>query len=72
MIAIGKGEAVIHVLPTALRFWEKLGLSPRGGKKNITIFTLYDKEGDGNQRELQIDSWLANIATAYAVCLLPW
>ncbi|KAK2462265.1 hypothetical protein APHAL10511_005571 [Amanita phalloides] len=66
MIAIGKSNAVIYVLPTALRFWEKLGLGPRGGKKNLTVFVLYDKDGDGNQRRLQIDSWLENMATVYA------
>ena len=70
MIAIGKGDAVIYVLPTALRFWEKLGLGPRWGKKNLTVFTLYDKEGDCNQRELQVDSWLADMSTVYNVISL--
>ncbi|KIL67428.1 hypothetical protein M378DRAFT_185773 [Amanita muscaria Koide BX008] len=70
-IAIGKGENVIHALPTALRFWEKLGLCPRGGKKEVSVFVLYDKEGDGNQRELQIDSWLESIKASYTVRRTP-
>jgi hypothetical protein len=28
---------------------------------------LYDKEGDGNQRELQIDLWLESIKASYTV-----
>ncbi|KAF8966396.1 mediator complex subunit 13 C-terminal-domain-containing protein [Flammula alnicola] len=40
MISIGKGDAVIQVLPTALRFWEKLGLDPKGGRKDISAFVL--------------------------------
>ncbi|KAF5371974.1 hypothetical protein D9615_008048 [Tricholomella constricta] len=63
MIAIGKGDAVIQVLPTALRFWEKLGLGPRGGKKNGTAFVLFE---DGTEeRQEQVEAWLSTVATTY-------
>ncbi|KAG6890759.1 hypothetical protein C0992_012731 [Termitomyces sp. T32_za158] len=65
MIAIGKGDAVIQVLPTALRFWEKLGLGPKGGAKNGTVFVLF--EDDGEQRTQQVDAWLGSVATSYKV-----
>ncbi|KAF7362482.1 Mediator of RNA polymerase II transcription subunit 13 [Mycena venus] len=45
MISVGKADAVIQILPTALRFWEKLGLSPRGGRKNATVFVLFEDDG---------------------------
>jgi mediator of RNA polymerase II transcription subunit 13 len=65
MISIGKGDAVIQILPTALRFWEKLGLGPRGGQKNATLFVLF--EDDGEQRQQQIENWLSSVAAIYEV-----
>lgn len=64
-ISIGKGDAVIQILPTALRFWEKLGLGPRGGRKNGTMFVLF--EDDGEQRQQQVESWLATVSAMYEV-----
>ncbi|KAF7350887.1 Mediator of RNA polymerase II transcription subunit 13 [Mycena sanguinolenta] len=62
MISIGKADAVIQILPTALRFWEKLGLSPRGGPKNASVFVLFEDDGDGPQLA---ETWLAKITTIY-------
>ncbi|KAF8164920.1 mediator complex subunit 13 C-terminal-domain-containing protein [Crassisporium funariophilum] len=63
MISIGKGDAIIQVVPTALRFWEKLGLGPRGGCKDLSAFVLF--EDDGEQRQPQMESWLASVAHTY-------
>lgn len=65
MITVGKGEAVIHILPPALHFWEKLGLGPKGGPKDILGYVLF--EDGGEQRERQVESWLARIVAAYRV-----
>jgi hypothetical protein len=65
MFSVAKADAVIQILPTALRFWEKLGLGPRGGKKDVTAFILF--EGDGNERLEQADNWLGSISAAYGV-----
>ena len=65
MISIGKGDAVIHVLPTALRFWEKLGLGPKGGQKDISAFVIFE---DGDQRQIQMENWLVSVGNAYQVC----
>ncbi|TFK64911.1 hypothetical protein BDN72DRAFT_825113 [Pluteus cervinus] len=62
-LAVGKGDAVIQVLPAALRFWEKLGLGPRGGPKDFTAFVLFEDEGE--ERRNQVASWLSNFAVAY-------
>jgi mediator of RNA polymerase II transcription subunit 13 len=67
MISIGKGEAVIQILPTALRFWEKLGLGPRGGKKDVTAFVLF--EDDGEERQQQVETWLADVSATYSVSI---
>ncbi|KAJ7286899.1 hypothetical protein C8J57DRAFT_1460386, partial [Mycena rebaudengoi] len=63
MISIGKADAVIQILPTALRFWEKLGLAPRGGKKDATVFVLFEDTGD--ERQELVESWMAKIAAIY-------
>ncbi|KAJ7198471.1 hypothetical protein GGX14DRAFT_665621 [Mycena pura] len=63
MISIGKANAVIQVLPTALRFWEKLGLSPKGGSKDATVFVLFEDDGDARQR--LAEAWLAKVAAMY-------
>jgi mediator of RNA polymerase II transcription subunit 13 len=65
MISIGKADAVIQILPTALRFWEKLGLSPRGGRKDATVFVLFEDDGDARQQV--VEAWLAKISTIYDV-----
>ncbi|EDR04992.1 uncharacterized protein LACBIDRAFT_294897 [Laccaria bicolor S238N-H82] len=63
MITVGKGEAVIHILPPALHFWEKLGLGPKGGPKDILGYVLF--EDGGEQRERQVESWLERTVAAY-------
>ncbi|KAJ7574277.1 mediator complex subunit 13 C-terminal-domain-containing protein [Mycena floridula] len=63
MISIGKGDAVIQVLPTALRFWEKLGLRPKGGDKDVVAFVLFEDNADNKQA--QVEAWLANLVTLY-------
>jgi hypothetical protein len=65
MISIGKGDAVINVLPTALRFWEKLGLGPKGGRKDLSAFVIFE---DGDQRMTQMENWLVGVGNAYQVC----
>ncbi|CAK5281931.1 unnamed protein product [Mycena citricolor] len=69
LISVGKGEsAVIQVLPTALRFWDKLGLSPRGGRKNAVVFVLF--EDDGSTRADLASAWLHKLLFLYETCQL--
>ena len=42
MLIVGKGESLLQLSPTALRFWDKLGLSPRAGPKDVTAFVFFD------------------------------
>ena len=69
MISIGKGEAVIQVLPPALRFWEKLGLCPKGGRKNVAAFVMFEENA---QQQPLMGKWLESFRNAYQVRnLLP-
>lgn len=81
MLSIGKGSQIIQVLPTALKFWEKLGLEPRSGKKDVVAFVFYENEDDGMQdmedgearvseTEVTAERWLDWMGTAYAVSLM--
>lgn len=62
MISIGKGETVIQILPTALRFWEKLGLGPKPGKKDVSAYVLFEDE----QRVKQVQEWFHDLSAEYA------
>ncbi|KAF9458006.1 mediator complex subunit 13 C-terminal-domain-containing protein [Collybia nuda] len=62
-ISIGKTSAILDLAPTSIRFWEKLGLGPKGGKKSGTSFVLFEP-GD-EVRDQQIDNWLTSVVTRY-------
>ena len=68
MLSVGKSNALIQVLPSALRFWTKLGLRPRGGNKDVTAFVLF--EGSSEAREEQAAEWLESVSRAYEVCFI--
>ncbi|KDQ65114.1 hypothetical protein JAAARDRAFT_108506, partial [Jaapia argillacea MUCL 33604] len=63
MFTVGKSDAIVQVRPTALQFWEKLGLGPRGGKKDVTAYVLY-QEGDEARQKL-VQDWLATVSSIY-------
>lgn len=65
MLAVGKSDALMQVLPAALRFWEKLGLRPRGGNKDVTAFVFF--EGGSDTREAELSDWLELLGQTYAV-----
>ncbi|CDO74204.1 hypothetical protein BN946_scf185043.g256 [Trametes cinnabarina] len=64
MLAVGKDEAIVQLSPTSLRFWEKLGLAPRAGPKDITAFVFY--EGSDEERDSEIEEWLGKVSDAYS------
>ncbi|KAI0637629.1 hypothetical protein C8Q77DRAFT_1086914 [Trametes polyzona] len=64
VLAVGKDEAVIQISATSLRFWEKLGLTPRAGSKDVTAFVFY--EGADEDREDEIQDWLRKVGYAYS------
>ncbi|KAF5363636.1 hypothetical protein D9756_000913 [Leucocoprinus leucothites] len=64
-VSVGKGDAIITVLPPALRFWEKLGLGPKSGEKDGAVFVLFADDGEQQHRQAEVASWLAGVCTAY-------
>ncbi|KAH0839535.1 mediator complex subunit 13 C-terminal-domain-containing protein [Lanmaoa asiatica] len=64
MISVGKGDSIIQVLPASLRFWEKLGLTPRAGKKDLTAFLFF--EDNGLDKQLLAETWLRKLSSTYS------
>ncbi|KIJ70634.1 hypothetical protein HYDPIDRAFT_172404 [Hydnomerulius pinastri MD-312] len=64
MLSVGKGDCIIQVLPSSLRFWEKLGLTPRGGKKDVTAFLFF--EDDGLAKQQSAENWLKKLSATYS------
>ncbi|THH08030.1 hypothetical protein EW145_g2984 [Phellinidium pouzarii] len=63
MIAVGKADGIIHLSPPALRFWVKMGLSPKNGPKNVVAFVLYQED---EKTHAQAEGWLSQISAIYA------
>lgn len=52
------------MLPTAIRFWEKEGLGPRGGNKDVVAFALFE---EGEDKEKLVQGWMERIGRVYSV-----
>jgi len=63
--SVAKSDAVIQVLLSAICFWDKLGLSPRAGKKDVCAFVFFE-EGD-EARVDAVDKWLQWVSSTYTV-----
>lgn len=68
LLSLGKADVGIEILPTALRFWEKLGLTPRGGAKDVAAYVFVEDEGE--ERMERASRWLRKISAAYSVSCL--
>ncbi|KAF8508668.1 mediator complex subunit 13 C-terminal-domain-containing protein [Hysterangium stoloniferum] len=62
MFSIGRAGLVYHVLPSAIRFWEKEGLGPRGGAKDVLAFALFE---EGEEKSGLVASWMDRVGRAY-------
>jgi mediator of RNA polymerase II transcription subunit 13 len=63
--SVAKSDAVIQVFPSALRFWDKLGLSPRAGKKDVCAFVFFEESDKA--RVDAVDKWLGRVSSTYTV-----
>jgi mediator of RNA polymerase II transcription subunit 13, fungi type len=64
-LSVAKSDALIQVLPTALRFWDKLGLSPRAGKKDVCAFVFFEELDEASVTA--VDKWLQWVSSTYTV-----
>lgn len=71
LVSVGQSNSVLHVSAPALRFWDKLGLSPLNGKKDIVSFALYEEGVTGPERLGAVSSWMKDVAHVYTVSPNP-
>ena len=67
LFSVGKGKSIVSVSPSVIRFWEKTGLHPAGGQKNVNAFVLY--EGEGIEMFEHVSRWFKRVSIAYTVRL---
>ena len=66
-ISIGRAGLVHHMFPTAIRFWEKEGLGPRGGNKDVVAFALFEEDDD---KLALVRAWMERIGRVYSVRII--
>ena len=67
LFSAGKGKSIVNVSPSVIRFWEKTGLHPVGGQKNVNAFVLC--EGEGIEMFEHASRWFKRVSLAYTVRL---
>ena len=63
-ISIARAGLVHHMFPTSIRFWEKEGLGPRGGNKDVVAFALFEESDD---KLGLVESWMERVGRVYSV-----
>ncbi|CEH12505.1 hypothetical protein CBOM_00483 [Ceraceosorus bombacis] len=63
-ISVGCQGVIVKALPTALRFWQKLNLSPAGGPKHVAAFVLYPG-GVEQSRVDDLGRWLKQVGSTF-------
>ncbi|KAF2098312.1 hypothetical protein NA57DRAFT_77101 [Rhizodiscina lignyota] len=66
-VRLRRGDSLWDLLPTALAFWEPLGLAPANGPKNVMAFCVYPSNQDLVE---PISSFLDSLGAAYDSCKL--
>ena len=66
-ITVGKSNGLINLMPSALRFWDKLGLAPLSGTKDVLAFLLH--EDDRYVRKFG-PAWMRAVSERYKVRVL--
>ncbi|KAF2398873.1 hypothetical protein EJ06DRAFT_583484 [Trichodelitschia bisporula] len=66
-VRLRRGDACWDILPTALPFWEYLGLAPTSGPKNITAYAIYPGNDD---LKGQVKYFIDALANTYETCKL--
>ncbi|KAG8906143.1 hypothetical protein FRB99_007533 [Tulasnella sp. 403] len=65
LFSVGQSDTVLHLAAPSLRFWEKLGLKPLGGTKDVVAFALYDEEITTPEHISILSRWIHKVAGVY-------
>lgn len=63
-IYLGQGTSVIEALPSIVRFWDQINVTPLHGIKDAHAIALISDEG-GTERIQQAEAWLERLGKVY-------
>jgi mediator of RNA polymerase II transcription subunit 13 len=61
---------MIQVSTSAVEFWKPMGFEPVIGRKDVTVFAIYEEAGSGMHDT--VGDWLKMMATTYQVRLFAF
>jgi hypothetical protein len=65
---IGSGVNVIQALPSILRFWNKLDVTPLSGTKDLCAIAVVPTDNpSSNSRSRTVGAWMRRLTSAYTV-----
>ena len=64
MFVVGKADSIVQMALPALRFWSKMGLTPRSGPNDVTTFVLYE---EGSKSIEGVEIWSKCVSSSYSV-----
>ena len=65
-VYVGHGTGVIEAMPTIVRFWNQLNVTPLNGPKDVHAVALLSDSG-GMEQVRQAEIWLERLGKEYAV-----
>ena len=69
---IGNGTSVIQALPSILRFWNKLDVTPLSGTKDLRAIAVVPSDNPStNSRSRTVGAWMQRLTSAYTVSVQP-
>jgi hypothetical protein len=69
---IGSGASVIQALPSILRFWNKVDVTPLSGPKDLGAIAVVPSDGPwSNSRSRTVGAWMQRLTSAYTVSVPP-
>lgn len=71
MVVVGQSKEVVQLSAPSLRFWEKLGLMPLNGVKDVVAFALYEEDTTPKDLIEVLSGWLVKVSKIYKVSKVP-
>ncbi|KAG9015514.1 hypothetical protein FRB94_000119 [Tulasnella sp. JGI-2019a] len=66
VIATSQAGVPIQLGATSLRFWNKLGLTPLNGTKDVAAFALYEEESTTPEHISILSQWMKDVSKVYS------
>ncbi|KZT40690.1 hypothetical protein SISSUDRAFT_1118100 [Sistotremastrum suecicum HHB10207 ss-3] len=66
-VAQSRVDEIMQIQPSSLKFWNKMGLGPRGGQKDAPCYVVFEEQdgGEGEQRKKEVCDWMTRLCDNY-------